>query len=94
MGQLTAQYNVDPSTGVSEHTYQRPLLDMGLLRKRPTSVPMLAERYGQLHLLSRNIKSVSYSCHWELSLRRTIVSPCSSGHAQVCGASITLRRTI
>ncbi|GBN89207.1 Transposable element Tc1 transposase [Araneus ventricosus] len=50
VAQLTAQYNAGPSASVSEHTVQRTLLDMGLLSRRPTRVPLLTKSHRQLCL--------------------------------------------
>ncbi|GBM71171.1 hypothetical protein AVEN_193851-1 [Araneus ventricosus] len=49
VAQLTAQYNADPSTSVSEHTVQRTLLE-GLCSRRPTRVPLLTKRHHQVRL--------------------------------------------
>ncbi|XP_055944391.1 uncharacterized protein LOC129975354 [Argiope bruennichi] len=50
VAQLTAKYNAGTSRIVSEHTFQRTLLDMGLRSKRPTRVPLLTKRHRQLRL--------------------------------------------
>ncbi|GBO34571.1 Transposable element Tc1 transposase, partial [Araneus ventricosus] len=50
VAQLTARYSAGPSASVSEHTVQRPLLDMGLCSRRPTRVPLLTKHHRQLRL--------------------------------------------
>ncbi|GBN17667.1 hypothetical protein AVEN_275737-1 [Araneus ventricosus] len=50
VAQLTAQYNAGPSGSVSELTFQRTLLDMGLCSTCPTRVPLLTKRHRQLRL--------------------------------------------
>ncbi|GBN30776.1 hypothetical protein AVEN_173526-1 [Araneus ventricosus] len=52
VAQLRAQYSAGTSASVSEHTVQRTLLDMGLCRRRPTSVPLLTKRHRQQRLQS------------------------------------------
>ncbi|GFY12056.1 transposable element Tcb1 transposase [Trichonephila clavipes] len=43
--QLAAQYDVGPSTNVSEHKVQQVLLDMGLHSRRPICSPLLTKRH-------------------------------------------------